>query len=856
MKGLWKQSGLAGLACADVGSLNPLGAAAGRSRRRTRLVVYGFAIAFAAFTAYVAFSSPLAGAGEGGASWFGGVYASTEPYRAQVYSLFLSIFPTNSSIPSLVPPRRDGGSSKVGGEVASVGIDEQVQVGSGLGNSSSASAAGFTKQSRSGGSAPSNNAGGGSAPAPGSLAGIGTPAAKGNSSNGGGAPANNSATSGGAPANSAVDRSSPTGDGSGSPTTTSSSAEKGSSAKSGEENVDKSNKQSGNGSGSGSGSEAPSNEDVVSDGKGSMTKADTKVAIGAPSDNSAGINSSTKADSRTGSNNNAGSGNGAETSVFAASNNTAVKSDTKHEVFATSTDSARSGSDVKADLNIGSDAHPGSGNGDANHTSDATVSPAKGNAKDGGADPNSGSGNVASTYNHTASPTVVGKKEGGSPGKNQTLVASPNLKNHSQTSTEIVSGGSGVTTSKQKESIPQGIVSSSKNDPAQAINSKAVGEVLVKGNGSSMKQASTKQPDKKVDWIKEMASCDLFHGNWVRDDSYPLYLEGSCPHIDEPFDCYRNGRPDRAYQKLRWQPSGCSIPRLNPTDMLERLRGKRLVFIGDSLNRNMWESLVCILRNYVKDKRKVFEASGRREFKTEGSYSFLFTDYNCSVEFFRSPFLVQEWEMKVSNGKKKETLRLDIVEQSSPKYKDADFLIFNTGHWWTHEKTSLGKDYYQEGNHVYSELNVVDAFHKALVTWSKWIDANVNPKKTTVLFRGYSASHFSGGQWNSGGNCDKETEPIRNEQYLSTYPPKMSILEDVIHKMKTPVVYLNITRMTDYRKDAHPSIYRKQSLTEEERRSPERFQDCSHWCLPGVPDSWNELLYAQLLIKQHQMLLQ
>ena len=58
--------------------------------------------------------------------------------------------------------------------------------------------------------------------------------------------------------------------------------------------------------------------------------------------------------------------------------------------------------------------------------------------------------------------------------------------------------------------------------------------------------------------------------------------------------------------------------------MLERLRGKRLVFVGDSLNRNMWESLVCVLRNSVKDKKMVFEASGRHEFRTEGSYSFLF----------------------------------------------------------------------------------------------------------------------------------------------------------------------------------------------------------------------------------------
>jgi len=52
------------------------------------------------------------------------------------------------------------------------------------------------------------------------------------------------------------------------------------------------------------------------------------------------------------------------------------------------------------------------------------------------------------------------------------------------------------------------------------------------------------------------------------------------------------------------------------------------------------------------------------------------------------------------------------------------------------------KDYYQEGNRVYSELDVHDAFRRALNTWAKWVDSNVNPKKTTVFFRGYSASHF------------------------------------------------------------------------------------------------------------------
>ncbi|KAF7086042.1 hypothetical protein CFC21_089398 [Triticum aestivum] len=444
----------------------------------------------------------------------------------------------------------------------------------------------------------------------------------------------------------------------------------------------------------------------------------------------------------------------------------------------------------------------------------------------------------------------------GHPGKNHTAQDSAAHHNQQQTVNRaaVASGGSNSTKTMHKEATAASQVSAGlvQGHAAQATNSSAV---PVMGNRHPAKEAANAGGQaKKLHSIEAMGRCDMFYGNWVRDDSYPLYPEGSCPHVDESFNCHLNGRPDKAYQRLRWQPRGCSIPRLNPTDMLERLRGKRLVFVGDSLNRNMWESLVCILRNSVKDKRRVFEVSGNHKFRAEGSYSFLFQDYNCTVEFFRSPFLVQEWDMLVTRGKKKETLRLDKIDQSSSRYKNADVIVFNTGHWWTHEKTSLGKDYYQEGNQVYSQLNVHDAYRRALNTWARWVDSNINPKKTTVFFRGYSASHFSGGQWNSGGSCDKETEPITNKKYLMPYPQKMSILEEVLHGMKTPVAYLNITRMTDYRKEGHPSVYRKQKLSGEERKSPELYQDCSHWCLPGVPDSWNELLYAQILVKQHQML--
>ncbi|KAK1562594.1 hypothetical protein Q3G72_014558 [Acer saccharum] len=99
-----------------------------------------------------------------------------------------------------------------------------------------------------------------------------------------------------------------------------------------------------------------------------------------------------------------------------------------------------------------------------------------------------------------------------------------------------------------------------------------------------------------------------------------------------------------------------------------------------------------------------------------------------------------------------------------------------------------------------------------------------------------------------------ETEPIKNETYLKAYPPKMKVLESVLKGMKNHVTYLNITRLTDYRKDGHPSVHRKHHLSKEEKKLTLKYQDCSHWCLPGVPDAWNELFYAELLIKENKML--
>lgn len=64
--------------------------------------------------------------------------------------------------------------------------------------------------------------------------------------------------------------------------------------------------------------------------------------------------------------------------------------------------------------------------------------------------------------------------------------------------------------------------------------------------------------------------------------------------------------------------------RFNATDFLVRLRGKRLMLVGDSMNRNQFESLLCLLREALPDKSKMYETHGYKITKGRGYYIFKF----------------------------------------------------------------------------------------------------------------------------------------------------------------------------------------------------------------------------------------
>ena len=58
--------------------------------------------------------------------------------------------------------------------------------------------------------------------------------------------------------------------------------------------------------------------------------------------------------------------------------------------------------------------------------------------------------------------------------------------------------------------------------------------------------------------------------------------------------------------------------------MLEMLRDKRLIFVGDSIGRNQWESLLCMLSSVVSNKSSVYEVNGSPITKHNGFLAFKF----------------------------------------------------------------------------------------------------------------------------------------------------------------------------------------------------------------------------------------
>ncbi|KAL6987895.1 Protein trichome birefringence-like 34 [Sarracenia purpurea var. burkii] len=347
-----------------------------------------------------------------------------------------------------------------------------------------------------------------------------------------------------------------------------------------------------------------------------------------------------------------------------------------------------------------------------------------------------------------------------------------------------------------------------------------------------------------------LARCDLFSGKWVYDNmSYPLYKEQECPFMWDEFACQKFGRKDLTYQNWRWQPHHCDLPRFNATALLERLRGKRLVFVGDSLNRDQWVSMVCLVESAIPPPLKSKNING-------SLVSFKATEYNASIDFYWAPMLVESnSDDPVSHRLPDRIVRIKAIEKHATHWTNADILVFDSYLWWRRPKMKLLLGSFESPDQIIKEVEMLRSYEMALKTWSDWLDIHLNRSKTQLYFMSMSPTHLWGEEWGMAktDNCYNETKPIVKEGYWGSGSDMrmMKIVEasmDELRRRGLKAQMVNITQLSEYRKEAHPSIYKRQwvPLTEEQLSNPRSYADCVHWCLPGVPDVWNELLYAYI----------
>uniref|UniRef100_A0A803MYE9 Trichome birefringence-like N-terminal domain-containing protein n=1 Tax=Chenopodium quinoa TaxID=63459 RepID=A0A803MYE9_CHEQI len=263
-----------------------------------------------------------------------------------------------------------------------------------------------------------------------------------------------------------------------------------------------------------------------------------------------------------------------------------------------------------------------------------------------------------------------------------------------------------------------------------------------------------------------------------------MYDSLQCPSIRKEFDCLKYGRPDKFYLKFRWQPEQCDLPRFDGVDFLKRMSGKKIMII-------------------------------------------------MSVMLYPSSYLVD-----IENEQKGRVLKLNSIK-GGEMWKDMDVLIFNTWLWWSRKGPKQPWDYIQDGTVTSKDMDRMDAYRKALMTWAKWVDSEIDPMKTRVFFQGTNPSHYNGQEWNATGvmDCSKETMPMKGSTYPGALPPALEVAKQVISTISKPVYLLDITTLSQLRKDGHPSSY-----------NGFKGMDCTHWCVAGLPDTWNQLLYTTLIM--------
>ncbi|CDY16554.1 BnaC09g37190D [Brassica napus] len=341
-------------------------------------------------------------------------------------------------------------------------------------------------------------------------------------------------------------------------------------------------------------------------------------------------------------------------------------------------------------------------------------------------------------------------------------------------------------------------------------------------------------------------ACNYAKGKWVVDKHRPLYSGSRCKQwLASMWACRLMQRTDFAFERLRWQPKDCSMEEFEGSKFLKRMQNKTLAFVGDSLGRQQFQSMMCMITG-GKERLDVLDVGPEFGFITPqgggrpNGWAYRFPETNTTVLYHWSSTLCDIEPINISDPLTEHAMHLDRPPAFLRQYlHKINVLVMNTGHHWNRGKLN--------GNRWVMHLNGVPNTNKKLAALGNaknftihstvsWVSSQLpNHPGLKAFYRSLSPRHFVGGEWNTGGSCNNTTPMSIGKEVLQEESSDYS----AGHAVKgTGVKLLDITALSHIRDEGHISRF---SIS-----ASKGVQDCLHWCLPGVPDTWNEILFAMI----------
>ncbi|WOL15091.1 protein trichome birefringence-like 14 isoform X1 [Canna indica] len=341
-------------------------------------------------------------------------------------------------------------------------------------------------------------------------------------------------------------------------------------------------------------------------------------------------------------------------------------------------------------------------------------------------------------------------------------------------------------------------------------------------------------------------TCNYGKGKWIKANQVPLYSGFRCKQwLSAMWACRLMKRTDFSYEKFRWKPQDCDLPEFSSHRFLHRMHNKTIALIGDSLGRQQFQSLMCMITagkadRRVKDVGKEYGFGKVHGDIRPNGWAYRFQKTNTTILFHWSASLCEVEPLNKSDPATSYAMHLDRPTTFLRKYLDKfDVLVLNTGHHWNRWKFTTNRwEMYVGGrpntNRKLAEMG--NAKNLTIHSIVKWLDTQLqwHPQLKAFL-RTISPRHFVNGEWNTGGSCDNTVPLVGGSEVLQDGSSDL-VAEAAVRGTK--VRLLDITALSRLRDEGHISRY--------SFKSSQVRHDCLHWCLPGIPDTWNEILYAQL----------